>query len=70
MSIMVKLTQVPGATQEYGLEDGATVSDLLSVAGKDAGNYAIRVNGSAGDTSTPLNDGSTVLLSKNAVGNS
>jgi sulfur carrier protein ThiS len=70
MSIMVKLTQVPGATQEFGLENGATVSDLLSLAGKDAGNYAIRVNGSSASTNTVLNDGATVLLSKNAVGNS
>jgi sulfur carrier protein ThiS len=70
MSIMVKLTQVPGATQEFGLESGATVADLLSIAGKDAGNYAIRVNGSPATTSTYLNDGATVLLSKNAVGNS
>ena len=65
----VKLTQVPGATQEYVLEDGATVSDLLAIAGKDAGNYAIRVNGSTGNTSTALSDGAVVLLSKNAVGN-
>ncbi|RLA51070.1 MAG: hypothetical protein DRR42_11355 [Gammaproteobacteria bacterium] len=70
MSIMVKLTQVPGATQEFGLESGATVSSLLELAGKDAGNYAIRVNGSPANTSTVLGDGATVLLSKNAVGNS
>ena len=70
MSIMVKLTQVPGATQEFGLDDGSTVSVLLALAGKDAGNYAIRVNGSPASVDTVLNDGSTVLLSKNAVGNS
>jgi sulfur carrier protein ThiS len=70
MSIMVKLTQVPGATQEFGLESGATVAQLLDIAGKDASNYAIRVNGSSASTSTVLNDGATVLLSKNAVGNS
>ena len=70
MSMMVKLTQVPGATQEFGLDDGSTVQTLLDLAGKDAGNYAIRVNGSPAATSTVLSDGSTVLLSKNAVGNS
>jgi len=70
MSIMVKLTQVPGATQEFGLDDGSTVATLLDIAGKDAGNYAIRVNGSSASTSTVLTDGATVLLSKNAVGNS
>jgi hypothetical protein len=69
MSIMVKLTQVPGATQEFGLENGAKVSDLLQLAGKDAGNYAIRVNGSSASVGTVLTDGATVLLSKNAVGN-
>lgn len=69
MSMMVKLTQVPGATQEFGLENGATVSNLLELAGKDAGNYAIRVNGSPATVNTVLRDGSTVLLSKNAVGN-
>ena len=69
MSIMVKLTQVPGATQEFGLDSGATVSDLLRIAEKEAGNYAIRVNGSSANTDTVLQDGATVLLSKNAVGN-
>ena len=70
MSILVKLTQVPGATQEYGLEDGSTVQTLLDIAGKDGSNYAIRVNGSSANTGTALSDGATVLLSKNAVGNS
>ncbi len=70
MSIMVKLTQVPGATQEFGLEDGSTVATLLDVAGKDGSNYAIRVNGSPAGTESVLHDGATVLLSKNAVGNS
>ena len=70
MSILVKLTQVPGATQEFGLADNATVQTLLDTAGKDAGNYAIRVNGSPADVNAVLSDGSTVLLSKNAVGNS
>ena len=70
MSIMVKLTQVPGATQEFGLENDSTVANLLALAGKDAGNYAIRVNGSNATTDTVLSDGSTVLLAKNAVGNS
>lgn len=69
MSIMVKLTQVPGATQEFGLENGATVQTLLDLAGKDGSNYAIRVNGSPATTGTTLSDGATVLLSKNAVGN-
>lgn len=70
MSIMVKLTQVPGATQEFGLDNGATVATLLNVAGKDASNYAIRVNGANANTDTTLQDGATVLLSKNATGNS
>ena len=70
MSIMVKLTQVPGATQEFGLENDSTVANLLALAGKDAGNYAIRVNGSNATTDTVLSDGSAVLLAKNAVGNS
>jgi sulfur carrier protein ThiS len=69
MSIMVKLTQVPGATQEFGLESGATVSDLLTLAGKDIGNYAIRVNGSPASADTVLSDNAVVLMSKNAVGN-
>ena len=69
MSMLVKLTQVPGATQEYGLEDGSTVETLLDIAGKDGSNYGIRVNGSTANVNTALTDGATVLLSKNAVGN-
>ena len=69
MSMLVKLTQVPGATQEYGLEDGSTVETLLDIAGKDGSNYGIRVNGSTVNVNTALTDGATVLLSKNAVGN-
>lgn len=68
-TIMVKLTQVPGATQEFGLDDGSTVGTLLGIAGKDAANYAIRVNGASAGVDTVLRDGATVLLSKNAVGN-
>ena len=68
--ITVKLTQVPGATQEFSLGDGSTVANLLELASKDAANYAIRVNGTPAGTDTVLTEGATVLLSKNAVGNS
>lgn len=67
--MIIKLTQIPGATQEFGLPDNATVANLLDAANKDAANYAIRVNGTPVNTDHVLSDGDTVLLSKNAVGN-
>ena len=71
MTINVKLTQVPGATNEYVLNDGATLGDLLTLAGRDGSNYSIRHNGATAGVSsaTRLSCGDVVMLSKNAVGN-
>jgi len=68
--VTVKLAQVPGATEEFVLEDGATVATLLSTAEKSGENYTITVNNVPASTSTVLSDGAIVILAKNAIGNS
>ena len=67
--ITVKLAQVPGATQEYVLESGATISTLLETAGKDAANYTVTRNNATAGTGDTLNNGDIVILAKQAVGN-
>lgn len=67
--IDVTLTFVPGRKNEYTLEDGATVGDLLSVAEVSAEGYLLQVNAADADSSTVLYDGDRVTLAKGAKGN-
>lgn len=67
--ITVKLAQLPGALREFAMEDGATVSDLLDLAGSSSDGFAISVNGAAASQDTVLSDGANVILSKSAKGN-
>jgi putative ubiquitin-RnfH superfamily antitoxin RatB of RatAB toxin-antitoxin module len=65
--IEVKTIRVPGSVQQIALEDGATVGDALDVSNLEVGsNEQITVNGSPASTSTVLNDGDRVLLTKAA----
>lgn len=70
MSIFVKVTEVPGTTQEVGLNDGATVSDALTAAGKTVGsNMELTVNGSKASNDTVLSDNARIVIAKSAKGN-
>jgi hypothetical protein len=70
--ITVKLSVVPGPTNEFTLESGSTISSLLAVAGQDVpSGYALKHNGvtAANGTSTSLADGDKVFLVTEAKGN-
>lgn len=69
--ITVKLIVVPGPVAEFGLNDGATVSDLLSSAGQTVpAGYGVKVNGTAAETSAVLEEGAMVMIVTEAKGNS
>jgi len=68
--MFAKIATLPGALQEYALEEGATVRTLVELSESDAENYGITVNGLPVDLDSPLNDGDKVILSKAAKGNS
>ena len=68
--ITAKVVQIPGAVTEVMLEDGATVSDALTAANITVqSGYAVKVDGSDVDNSTPLTDGARIIVAKSAKGN-
>ena len=68
--IEVKVTQVPGSIANVALEDGATVADALTAANMSVQEgFVIKVDGVEATTSTPVRDGSRVILSRGAKGN-
>lgn len=68
--ISVKAGKVPGQIREYGLEDGATISDVLREAGLVVGNFEVRLNGNPEtDLNTEVEDGDSVTLLKKIKGN-
>lgn len=66
----VKIAQIPGALNEYALEDGTSVGSALETAGLSPDGFTVSVNGSpVTDMSTTLTDGDRVTLTKAAKGN-
>jgi len=70
MSITVKVGVVPGSINEFGLNDGAKVSDALSAARLSGAGYAITVNGEKATADTSLSNCDRILLTKSIKGNS
>ena len=69
--ITTKLIIVPGPVAEYALDDGATVSDLLSTAGQSVpAGYSVKVNGTVAEQSQVLTEGAMVMVVTEAKGNS
>lgn len=67
--ITVKVGRLPGQIGEVALNGDRTVSAALSAASLNAQGYQIRVNGSAADMGTRLQEGDTILLTKAVTGN-
>lgn len=65
----IKLGIMPGAINEFILEDGTTVAGALEVAGKESAGFMVKVNGDAANLDTELSDGDVVILSKQLKGN-
>jgi len=58
----VKVAKLGSKVQELFLENGATVSSVLELAGENSEGYEIRVNGQPAAEDTPLSDGDIITL--------
>lgn len=68
--ITVQITKVPGAMKTLTLENNSTVADALHAAEMEVENgYEIRVDDEIANTSTILEDGSVVVITKMIKGN-
>ena len=68
--IEVKVMEVPGAVTDLALEDGSTVGEALTAAGKSVrSGYTLKVGGAEADESTVLTNGARVIIAKGAKGN-
>ena len=65
----VTVGKVPGTLQNIAVEDGATVADVLRVAGLSAEGFEIKINGATGTTSSTVSDNAKVFLVKKIKGN-
>ncbi len=62
MEKFVKVAKLGSKVQELFLENGATVSSVLELAGENSEGYEIRVNGQPAAEDTPLSDGDIITL--------
>lgn len=66
----VRIGRIPGRISTVALEEGATVSDAVSVAGLEVeSGFAPRINGEDVSMDTAVSDGQTVLLCRRVKGN-
>lgn len=68
--ITVQVGRLPGSVNSYVLNDGATASDALAMAGITGDGYDLRVNDRVGRLDQRLASGDSVLLVKKVKGNS
>ncbi len=62
--LIVKVGKFPGRISEVVLREGASVTDVLTVAELDSSGYEIRMNGSSVDLTAKVEDGDAILLVK------
>ena len=68
--MQVSVGAIPGnGIQQVALGMSATVNDALNAAGLNPEGFTVTVNGQPAATTSVLNDGASVLLTKNAKGN-
>ena len=69
-TVTVKVGQMPGRIEEYIVEQGATVEQVIEVAALNTNGYDVKLNGNTvTDLSTTLYDASVVLLVRQVKGN-
>lgn len=67
----VRAAKMPGRINEYTVEDGATVNDVLAVAdlGSTEG-FEVRLNGASDiDPATRVSEGDTIIMVRKIKGN-
>lgn len=67
--LTVKVGTMPGRINEYAVNDGAKVSDVLQIAELSTSGYQIKINGNEATEDTLLQDSDLVLLVKQIKGN-
>ena len=67
--LTVKVGTMPGRINEYIVNDGAKVSDVLQIAELSASGYQIKINGNEATEDTLLQDSDLILLVKQIKGN-
>lgn len=67
--LTVRVGTMPGRINEYAIDSGTTVSDVLQIAELSIEGYQIKVNGNEANERKVLNDGDLVLLVKQIKGN-
>lgn len=66
---IVKCGSMPGRIQEVAVEDGATVAEILEVAGLEIGSKEVKVDGVVADEDTVAGTAKLVLLVQKVKGN-
>lgn len=65
----VKVGIMPGKINEFAVNDGTTIGELLGLAELNASGHTIRYNGVDATVDTPVTQDGTVLLVKQIKGN-
>lgn len=67
---VVRIGQMPGAINEFALEDSATFADALSLAGLNADGFEVKADGTKiTDLSSQVGSTNLIILSKMVKGN-
>jgi putative ubiquitin-RnfH superfamily antitoxin RatB of RatAB toxin-antitoxin module len=68
--LLVKVGQIPGAVNEYALEEGTTVASALELAGLTATGFDVRLDGVTVSTDTVIpSNAKMIILAKQIKGN-
>lgn len=66
--ITVKIAKLGDRVQEFAVEAGTTVAQLIAKAGYSASGYVIKANGAPADAAAVLDDGDLVTLTPQVKG--
>jgi len=66
---VVTVGKVPGTLQEIAVESGATVAQVLELAGLNPAGFEVRLNGAEASLTSTVTDGAKVFLVKKIKGN-
>jgi len=65
----VRVGKLPGKVQEFDIDEGAMIVDVLALAQLTQDGYELRLNGSPAEIKEMVKPGDTVLLVKKIKGN-
>lgn len=71
-TVMVKVGQLPGRVEEFAVEVGTTIADLIQLAGLEVTGYDVKVDSvavAALDSTVVTADTKVVILARQVKGN-